>query len=175
MSLTSLCICQIPRVLLEGFALMDHHGVRTSRVCETRESSTHLHRFRYCSGGSCSDLVRHMAASYPLYPQLTYSSPQMKPGVFREEYIAIIVKELLKGLDYLHMEGKLHRDIKGAQASVSPLSTTFKFCQLQPPTFSYPRTVTSNWPISACLVNSLVLCLPKRIRLLVRRIGCRRR
>lgn len=37
----------------------------------------------------------------------------MKPGVFREEYIAIIVRELLKGLDYLHMEGKLHRDIKG--------------------------------------------------------------
>lgn len=38
----------------------------------------------------------------------------MKPGTFREEYIAIIVRELLKGLDYLHMEGKLHRDIKGA-------------------------------------------------------------
>lgn len=37
----------------------------------------------------------------------------MKPGVFREEYIAIIVRELLKGLEYLHQEGKLHRDIKG--------------------------------------------------------------
>ena len=41
------------------------------------------------------------------------SPVQMKPGVFREEYIAIIVRELLKGLDYLHTEGKLHRDIKG--------------------------------------------------------------
>ena len=41
------------------------------------------------------------------------NSSQMKPGVFREEYIAIIVRELLKGLDYLHTEGKLHRDIKG--------------------------------------------------------------
>lgn len=48
----------------------------------------------YCSGGSCSDL--------------------MKPGVFREEYIAIICRELLRGLEYLHNEGKLHRDIKGA-------------------------------------------------------------
>ena len=47
----------------------------------------------YCSGGSCSDL--------------------MKAGVFREEYIAILARELLKGLEYLHAEGKLHRDIKG--------------------------------------------------------------
>ncbi|ODN72917.1 hypothetical protein L202_08333 [Cryptococcus amylolentus CBS 6039] len=48
----------------------------------------------YCSGGSCSDL--------------------MKAGVFREEYIAILARELLRGLDYLHEEGKLHRDIKAA-------------------------------------------------------------
>ena len=38
---------------------------------------------------------------------------QMKAGVFREEYIAILARELLRGLDYLHGEGKLHRDIKG--------------------------------------------------------------
>lgn len=42
----------------------------------------------------------------------------MKPGVFREEYIAIIVRELLRGLEYLHSEGKLHRDIKGMYPSV---------------------------------------------------------
>ncbi|KAF8588354.1 Pkinase-domain-containing protein [Ramaria rubella] len=53
----------------------------------------------YCSGGSCSDL--------------------MKPGVFREEYIAIIVRELLRGLDYLHVEGKLHRDVKAANILLS--------------------------------------------------------
>ncbi|GAA96552.1 hypothetical protein E5Q_03221 [Mixia osmundae IAM 14324] len=48
----------------------------------------------YCGGGSCSDL--------------------MKAGKIREEYIAIIMRELLHGLDYLHTEGKLHRDIKAA-------------------------------------------------------------
>ncbi|KAJ7220287.1 kinase-like domain-containing protein [Mycena pura] len=48
----------------------------------------------YCSGGSCMDL--------------------MKPGVFGEEYIAIVLRELLRGLEYLHSEGKVHRDIRAA-------------------------------------------------------------
>lgn len=51
----------------------------------------------------------------------------MKPGVFREEYIAIIVRELLKGLEYLHQEGKLHRDIKGE----------FCIARAKPPTYTF--------------------------------------
>src|SRR3954464_1956759 len=47
----------------------------------------------FCSGGSCADL--------------------MKPGQIREEDITIIIRELLMGLDYLHGDNKLHRDIKG--------------------------------------------------------------
>lgn len=49
----------------------------------------------FCSGGSCHGLLR--------------------PGVIHEEYIAIILRELLRGLDYLHTDQKLHRDIKGMQ------------------------------------------------------------
>ncbi|KAK3393368.1 kinase-like domain-containing protein [Podospora didyma] len=48
----------------------------------------------FCSGGSCADL--------------------MKPGIIAEDYIAIIVRELLLGLDYLHTDKKLHRDVKAA-------------------------------------------------------------
>ncbi|KAI4254877.1 MAG: hypothetical protein LQ352_002848 [Teloschistes flavicans] len=48
----------------------------------------------FCSGGSCADLL--------------------KPGLITEEYISIIIRELLMGLEYLHGDKKLHRDIKAA-------------------------------------------------------------
>jgi serine/threonine-protein kinase 24/25/MST4 len=47
----------------------------------------------FCAGGSCADL--------------------MKAGGLGEESISIIVRELLFGLEYLHGDNKLHRDIKG--------------------------------------------------------------
>jgi len=54
----------------------------------------------YLGGGSCLDLL--------------------KAGPFSEPHVAIICRELLLGLDYLHLEGKIHRDIKAANALLTP-------------------------------------------------------
>ena len=53
---------------------------------------------QYCSGGSVTNLVKNMNDKGMLLP---------------EDLIAYILREVSKGLVYLHKEHVMHRDIKG--------------------------------------------------------------
>lgn len=54
----------------------------------------------YCGGGSCLDLLRHHKK-------------------FSESVVSFIIREVLRGLKYLHGDNKVHRDIKSANILVT--------------------------------------------------------
>ncbi|SCU95518.1 LAFA_0G00782g1_1 [Lachancea sp. 'fantastica'] len=56
----------------------------------------------YCGGGSCADLLKHLP---------DHRLPEQK--------VAFIVREVLYGLEYLHSQKKIHRDVKAANILVT--------------------------------------------------------
>ena len=44
---------------------------------------------------------------------------QMKPRPFEDKYIAVVLRDVLQGLVYIHKLGKIHRDIKADNLLVS--------------------------------------------------------
>lgn len=77
-----------------GILSQCHHGNITAYVGSFVKNYKLWIVMEYIDGGSCLDL--------------------MKPGPLSELHIAIILRETLLALDYLHKNSRIHRDIKAA-------------------------------------------------------------
>lgn len=106
--------CAVKVIDLEGFgrdlaelrretqlmSLSKHPNVLRVRGCWVKDSKLHI-ATRFMSSGSMLDIMR-------------FSFPEG----FEENVIATVLKQALEGLNYLHINGWLHRDLKAANMLV---------------------------------------------------------
>lgn len=100
----------------------------------------------YCGAGSVTDLVK-----------------STKGQSLKEEWIAYISREILRGLSYLHSNKVIHRDIKGQNVLLTDnaevkLGKNTKTDQLGPPSITSLPVVSHNFTNFLFFFLFLVAC-----------------